>query len=188
MNKILYRIIEGQHKFYGLVGMPEQPNYDEQIPDWKMICSEIKSTAPEIINREDIPGLKSEITTDGVYYTFNGRVLKDNDIFDLPEGMEFVEMYASTARILSTDNKHLTMPIRGKVLRIVKAEKEPEESKEDHIKIAYELGRSDFKALLREEIENRMKRIDKSMDVEEIGIYKGLESALFIIEKVTPKP
>lgn len=133
MNKIFYRFIEGQHKFYGLVGMPEKPplyfthyRAGDQVAETGQRASQIyneeieriKSTALEIINPEELNLIKDNDT----YWIsiINRTYLKDNDIFDLPQGMEFKKCFRSPIGTIHEFQLDSETP----VLRIVKAETE----------------------------------------------------------------
>lgn len=139
-NKILYRNIDGQHKFYGMVNVPEPPNGDDykrhRSPGYNdFIAAEgyyqkalkaCKSSALEIINPEVLPTFpKPHI--DGWILPKN---MKDGDIFDCPEGLEFEEEpdYCDHPAC-RRDSDCANCPTPSKFIRLVKTSKE--ESQEE---------------------------------------------------------
>lgn len=93
--KILYSFIEGQQRFFVVPELPPYPNTctgcspghacaecNEKYDNWKYECDRIKSTAPEIVNPEEISQCLNIQT---------GYPWSDGDTFDLPNGLELRE-------------------------------------------------------------------------------------------------
>jgi hypothetical protein len=130
MNLILYRHEDGQHKFYGMVDVPEKPEFKGDYflhygpqKKYEADIESCKSSALEIINPETLP------TLIGVDWLLSD--LKDGDTFPLPSDLKFQEDMKCDWEGCKNSGKcfDLNTCYEKKVLRLVKVESE--ESQEE---------------------------------------------------------
>ncbi|HEY3405419.1 MAG TPA: hypothetical protein VGK59_18680 [Ohtaekwangia sp.] len=138
-NKILYSPKEGTTGFWGIRGLPEEPNWnltslsnDVKKRKWRETLESCKSNSLEIVNPEDAGFHVSEITGLVTHRPKkSSRILnpvKPGDLFDLPEGYEFKEeciIQESTGEwVLTHEDMYNRFPEdrRKKVIRLVKTE------------------------------------------------------------------
>lgn len=135
MNKILYKLNNGNPSFWIMRDVPERPKFKGWAPEsaaQKKFNRDIdlcKANALEIINPELLP-----VLADGYPYIENG-FLNDGDIFDFPERLEFIEEEMPKAKVLG-QGYHINKATAKKVIRLIPKQKE--ESQDELLEILFE--------------------------------------------------